>query len=149
MSLQKIILSGCLILDNKDEILLLYRKDHQYYETPGGKVEANECVSLENPTIPELAKAAEREAYEELGPHLKLKKLKFFAKTEFTIPDGRLAVANKFVTKIVSGKPKVNEPKTFSRLDYLPIKELEKFSLSPDLKLLLPMIKSVLSHKSA
>ena len=33
-----LILSGCLVVNENKELLLLYRKDHNHYETPGGKV---------------------------------------------------------------------------------------------------------------
>ena len=58
-----VILSGCLIINEKNEILLLYRNDHKHYETPGGKVEPDECKKPEKPTIEELAKTPERETY--------------------------------------------------------------------------------------
>lgn len=50
----RIILSGCLILNDKEEILLLYRKDHKFYETPGGRVGLNECSNLEDPNLIDL-----------------------------------------------------------------------------------------------
>ena len=126
----RIVLSGCFIIKD-GKILLLYKKIHNHYETPGGKVEDNESIE----------KTAERETYEELGTNIRLDKLTYFGKTEFEIPDGRLAVAHKFITKIISGEPKLNEPEVFSKFDYLPINELEKYKISPDLKLLLPKIK--------
>ena len=62
-------------------------------------------------------------------------------KVEFDIPDGRHGIANKFLTRIISGEPRVNEPRIFSRFDYLPIGDLEKYQLSPDLKLLIQKLK--------
>ena len=88
-----------------------------------------------------MAKTAEREAYEELGNGIKLKNLKYFGNVEFTIPDGRLAIANKFLTEIITGNPKNNEEDIFSKIEYLPIQTLERYPLSPDLKLLLPKLK--------
>ena len=140
----KIILSGCLIVNEKSEILLLYRKDHKHYETPGGKIISEECSNPENPSIEDLAKTAERELYEELGDNIKVEELKYFGKVEFKIPVGRIAIANKFLTSIESGKPRINEPKIFSKLEYLPIKNLEHYPISPDLKLLLPKLKKYL-----
>lgn len=137
----KIILSACLVINEKKEILLLFRKDHKHYETPGGKVHLEECSNPRNPTIDDLAKTAERELYEELGDDIKVDKLKYLGKVEFTTPDGRLAIANKFLTRILYGKPRINEPEQFSKLDYLPIEKLEKYSISPDLKLFLPKLK--------
>ena len=139
----RLVLSGCLIINNNKEILLLFREKHKHYETPGGKVSLEECSNPENPAISDLAKTAERETYEELGDNIKLQKLKYFGKVEFTIPDGRLAVANKFITKIISGEPQLKEPELFSKFDYLPINKLEKYKISPDLKLLLPKLKKI------
>ncbi|MBI2670636.1 NUDIX hydrolase [Candidatus Woesearchaeota archaeon] len=133
----RIILSGCLVLNDNNEILLLYRKDHQHYETPGGKIDLKDCSNPENPTLEELAKAAEREIYEELGNKIRIKKLEYFMAVEFKTPGGRDAIAHKFITKILSGKPIINEPYLFSRIDYLPINSLNFYPISPDLGLLL------------
>lgn len=135
------ILSGCLIINNDGEVLLLYRKDHHHYETPGGKVNTKECKDPNNPSKEELAETAERELHEELGDDIRVSKLEYFGSVEFLVPDGRKAVANKFVTNILSGKPKVNEPDVFEKFDFLPVKRLEDYPISPDLKLLLPKLK--------
>lgn len=139
----KLILSGCLIVNDKRELLLLFRKDHKHYETPGGKINFEDCFNSENPTISDLAKTAERELHEELGDNIKVNTLKYFDKVEFNIPDGRSAIAHKFLTKIISGKPKITEPEIFTKFDYLPLDSLEKYPISPDLKLLLPKLKKI------
>ncbi len=136
-----IILSGCLIVNSNQEILLLYHNDHHHYETPGGKIKPEECADLGKPTVEELAKAAEREAHEELGEGIKLGRLAYFGSVKFNLPDGRAAVAHKFVTRIISGTPTVNEPEQFSRIDYLPIARLEEYPISPDLRRLLPRLR--------
>lgn len=138
----RIILSGCFIVNDKKEVLLLYREDHKHYETPGGKVRLSECSNQENPTIEDLSKTAEREVYEELGDDIKLTELSYFGKVEFIIPDGRKSIANKFLTRIVSGTPRLNEPDKFSKMDYLSVKRLEEYPISPDLKLFLDELKS-------
>lgn len=143
MPQNRLILSGCLVINDKREVLLLYRINHQHYETPGGKINPEECSDPKNPTIEDLAKTAERELHEELGDDIGVEKLEYFGNIEFTIPDGRAAVAHKFTTRITSGTPRITEPDTFSRLDYLPIARLEQYSISPDLKLLLPRIKEL------
>ena len=88
----RLILSGCLVINDKMEVLLLHRKDHNYYETPGGKVELSECSNPDNPTIDDLSKTAKRELLEELGFDIKINKLKYFGSVEFTIPDELLKV---------------------------------------------------------
>lgn len=119
----------------------MYRKDHNHFETPGGKVKTSECANPLNPTINELSKAARRELFEELGENIQISKLEYFGCVEFKIPDGRLAVANKFITQIISGKPVINEPDLFSELEYIPIKDLDKYPVSKDLKLFLSRLK--------
>ena len=128
-------------MDDKKRILLLYRKDHKHYETPGGKVDFEDCEDFNNIGVNDLARTAKRELHEELGLEFETEPLVYFDSVEFKIPDGRLAVANKFITQIKSGIPKVNEPETFEKFEYLEISKLENYNLSPDLKLLLPKIK--------
>ncbi len=136
-----VILSGCLVYNNKKEILLLYRKDHGHYETPGGKIGAEDCKDIKNPTTAELSKTAVRELFEELGNELVFEDLTYFGKINFIIPGGRKGIAHKFATKVLNGKPRINEPEKFSKMDWLPIKELEKYPLSPDLILLISRLK--------
>jgi len=130
-----LILSGCLVVDNKNEnILLLMRKDHRFYETPGGKMKEGET----------LEETALRELKEEVGGITKIKSVEYFGNIKFTVPDGREAVANKFIVKIPSSSMsavKVNEPDNFMSADWLPVKDLDKYPLSPDLKVLAPEIK--------
>jgi len=144
---EKVVLSGCIILNNKNEILLLYRKDHGYYETPGGKIKPEECDDVEKPSVEELRNAAERELHEELGDDIVVLPLEYFGALNFIIPDGRKAVANKFVTSILKGKPRINEPETFSKLSYSPIETLEDQAISPDLKLFIPKLKEYIRTK--
>ncbi|MGV8169448.1 MAG: NUDIX hydrolase [Candidatus Nanoarchaeia archaeon] len=143
----KLLLSGCLVVNENNEVLLLFRKDHQHYETPGGKVKVEECRNPENPSLEELQTAAVRELHEEIGSDLEITPPAYFGSIEFLTPDKRLAVAHKFLTRIVSGTPRVMEKETFSKLDYLPLDRLEQYPVSPDLKLLLSKIKkTLLSH---
>ncbi len=128
--MQRIILSGCLIINERKELLLLFRDKHNHYETPGGKVEDKDCQG--NCELDDLENTALRELKEEIGD-VKVEFIEYFGKVEFEIPDGRLAIANKFIVKI-SGTPKIME-KHFSKLDWLPILKLQDYPLSPDLKL--------------
>ena len=137
----RLIMAGCLIINDKNEILLLFRSDHKFYETPGGKIRQEEVSDPNSPTIPEIIKSAQRELYEELGDNIEIKKPEYFGKVKLTIPDGRPAIEHKVVVKILSGTPRINEQEQFSRLDWLPIDKLEKYPLSPDLRLLASKIK--------
>lgn len=144
----KLILSGCLITNEKKEILLLFKKNHQHYETPGGKIEPFECRDPQHPTIDELRKTAERETFEELGNSLELTPFTYFGKVNFTIPDGREAIAHKFLTSIVSGNARVAEPEVFSKLEWLPLGTLDSYPVSPDLKLLAETLKELANGTS-
>lgn len=143
MAERRIILSGNLIINDTNELLLLYRKDHQHYETPGGKVEAYECVDYARPTIPELEETARRELKEELGNAVVIQSMAYFDHVAFVIPDGRLAIAHKFLVRI-AGTPIIAEPDVFEKYSYITLGDLEKEKISPDLKLLLPKLKEKL-----
>ncbi|MFH1636957.1 MAG: NUDIX hydrolase [Candidatus Woesearchaeota archaeon] len=139
----RLVMSGCLVLNDRNEVLLLYRKKHNHYETPGGKVHPKDCSNPLESSKEELAKTAEREFYEEIGG-VKIGELKYFGNTDFTIPDGRLGVAHKFVTRLIEGEPRIKEPELFEWFDWLQLEKLEKFQLSPDLKILLPKLKKLI-----
>ncbi len=138
---KRLVLSGNLIVNERKEILLLFRVKHGHWETPGGKVEPEEVRDWDSPRVEELRKTAQRELSEELGKEVKASVEDYFGNIEFIIPDGRKAVVHKFVTRIVAGFPVLSEPENFSKMEYLPIEELENYPLSPDLKILLPEIK--------
>ena len=125
----ELILSRNIIINNSKEIYLLFRKKHNHYETPGGKVENDE----------DLKETARRELIEEVKG-IEIVSMEYFGKALFTIPDVRKALAYKFITKI-KGKPVPNE-KIFDvkKSKWLPFQELEKENISPDLKLFLPKL---------
>lgn len=130
----RLVLVSCMVINSNKEILLLYKKKHGFYETPGGKVE-NE--SLEN--------AALRELHEELGDNIKTGPLKIFIdKHNFTIPDGRKAEVTKFTCNYISGEIKLMEPEVFDHFKWIPIKDLEKYKISPDLQQLTERMKKEL-----
>lgn len=144
--MEKLILSGCILLNGNNEIILLHRIKHDHYETPGGKIDPEECIDFKNPTIEELKKAALRELSEEISNTIEIEKPIYLDKIEFTIPDGRESIAHKFLVKIKYGIPKVNSNETdiFDHCKSIPINELVNYKLSPDLKLFLPELKNIL-----
>lgn len=139
----KLVLSGCLVVNGQDEVLLLYKTEHNHYETPGGKVEAEECANPSEPTLEDLAHTAERETHEELGEDLHLSELVYFGAAEFIIPGGQRGIAHKFLTRILLGQPSIREPEKFLKLEYLPLKDLENYPLSPDLQQLAPRLRTL------
>ena len=132
-------LSGLLIYDDKGKLLLLHRKDHDHYETPGGKVDKTDCKDPEKPTETDFRNTAIREAFEELGQEFIFEEPEYVKGIQFVKPNGKDAIAHKFKTRILFGKPKVNEPKTFDAIRWFGKDELKKeeSNLSPDLKLFL------------
>ncbi len=140
----KIILCSSLIVNN-DKILLLFRNDHKFYETPGGKLDSEDCKDLENIGLDDYKTAAIRELIEELGDKFLFEEPELFCQTEFQIPDGRTAIVYKFLTKIIAGKPEVKEPKLFDRMEWIEIAKLKEYDLSPDLNILADEIIEKLS----
>ena len=125
--MKKTLSAGGIVLNDKGQVLLIHQVEGDAWCFPKGHVEEGE----------DLLRAAEREVYEELGSDISLAPLEYFGSVEFTVPDGRIAVANKFLTKILSGEPQLAEPEVFDRFDYISIIDLENKNISSDLKLFL------------
>lgn len=114
--MQKVISSRALVLNSKDELLLVTHNEISYWYTPGGKWEDNET----------LIECAERETFEETGLKVKLEKLVyvderindnkdgekrhylasfFFGKTDLELPEkwydsgGSLETIAKFISQ--------------------------------------------------
>ena len=136
-----ILLSGNLVVNNKKEIYLLYRKDHHFYETPGGKVKSEECKSLEKPSIPELEVAARRELLEEVSGIIKIVSMQYFAVAHFHVPDGREAFAHKFITKVEGNLSPREDNFDSKKSGWIKIEKLSEYPISSDLKMLLSKIK--------
>ena len=136
-----LLLSG-MIVNDKKEILLLYRKDHHHFETPGGKLEQTDCKNPEKITLDDFVRAVKREVAEELG-NIVIEEPKLSLSTEFKIPDGRPAIVYKFLTKLVSGKPEIQEKELFSRFEWIPIKNIKEFPVAPDLKILAEKLRHI------
>ncbi|RJQ36588.1 NUDIX hydrolase [Candidatus Microgenomates bacterium] len=129
--MDKIILAGCVILQNKS-VLLLKRKKTGWLELPGGKVEENETP--EN--------AAKRELKEELGVDVEI--LKKIGKEEFN-ENGKAYEYIWFLAKIINEQNlKVLEKDTFESFEYLPLNKLSSTKLSPNMQ----NLKNFLIHAS-
>lgn len=115
--MDKIILSGCVIIED-GKLLLLYKDNDDYYEFPGGKVEEDESIDG----------AALRETMEEIG--CKVKILKHLTAIEFE-KNGKTYLSHKFLAKIESGMPYADGIE-HSDILWLPIKEYKKYNLAPN-----------------
>ena len=140
--MSNLVLSGNLIINDNKEVFLLFRKKHGFYETPGGKVKPEECQNPKHPTKQELQTTAQRELLEEVSGVEEITFMEYFDQVEFQIPDGREAIAHKFITKIKGDLSPKEDLFDKNKSKYLPLDGLEKFPLSPDLKLLLPKLKN-------
>ncbi len=138
---ERLILVSALIISPKKELLLLHKIKHAQWEPPGGKVEESDCIDPKNPTLEDFGRAVKREVFEEIGDQITLDPLKYFGSAEGKTPSGRPALFHKFVSSITSGRPFIAEPHAFDALTYIPIKELEKHHLSPDLPLFLKQLR--------
>ncbi len=136
--MEKLILVSCMLINEKKEILLLFKKKGGYYETPGGKVKGS------NSTLEDLKRATLRETEEEVGTDIEVGELEIFSEMEFPIPDGRQAKLTKFLAKSFSGEPELMEPEIFDHFKWIPIKDIENYPISPDLKELTPKLKQLL-----
>jgi len=110
----KLLLSGCVIENEDGKILLLHRNtpQRQQWETPGGKVEADE----------DGKSAAIREVIEELGVEVKI--INEIGRKDF-IEDGHEMGYIWYKAEIKSGTPKPMEQK-HDKVEYFSWEELKE-----------------------
>lgn len=114
-------LAGCIILSN-NAILLLYRKKTGWYELPGGKIEEGESVE----------EAALRELKEELCVDVDI--IHNLGTKDFE-ENGFIMTYIWFLAKLKSGQiPSIGEPDKYDHFRYIPINELQKNALSPNMQ---------------
>ncbi len=109
-------LSRCGVV-KKGKILLLYRKKHEEWVFPGGKLDVNE--SKENTAI--------RETKEETGCDVKIKK--FVCSEEFSF--GPKNFKQYIFLVEMKGTPKIMEPEEFSEIMWINIEDYKKYPVSP------------------
>lgn len=124
-------LAGCILQNERGEILLLHRitPGRVQWELPGGKINDGEAP----------AEAARREVFEELG--ITLTGLERFGEESFT-EDGYEFYYHWFTAEIADGIPQPLEDK-FDDARYIPLDELDSLPLSANLHQLLPHLVSV------
>ena len=114
-------LCGCAIINEKEELLLLWKYKQQHYEFPGGKIEPGE--SRED--------AARREAREELGVEVEL--LDYAGAETFHL-QGNDYRSHKYLARITVGTHHVVEKDKFDHLRWIPIKEYANYIVAPNVK---------------
>ncbi len=137
-----LLLAGVLLVNDHNELCLLFRKDKGYYVTPGGNVTQQDHPGLETPSFESFKKTAERELAEKLGTSFVRSELVYFGAVDFTVPGGQRALMTQFLCKFEEGTPTILEQETFDHFQFIPIDTLSDYSLSPDLKLLSPRLTS-------
>ncbi len=120
-------LAGNVVI-REGKILLLYRKDEQHWEVPGGKVKEDE-----SPT-----EAAKREAREEIGAEVELEKPFFSGEFHYS---GEIFLWHAYMTELKSN-PELNEGK-FSKMEWFEGSELDEIELAPNLRMVLPALRRI------
>lgn len=121
--MEKIILSGSVIIED-NKLLLIYKKKHNHYEFPGGKVEENETIE----------QTAIRETKEEIGCNIEI--IKYIGYNDFLIENKNFR-SHKFLAKIKNNeKPKIMEEDKFKDILWLNIDEYKEgkinYKLAPN-----------------
>lgn len=99
-------------------------------------MEPEDCEDIENVTKEDLRKACEREMVEELGKNFEYGPLEFFDKVDFELYDETLMTKYFFVTKFLSGTPKIIEPDKFSKMEWIDVNDLNREDMCPDVKII-------------
>ena len=113
---------GCLILNEKEEVLLMkragaVRNEAGYWSKPGGAIEFGEKAE----------EAMIREIKEELGVQIKI--IGILPPTDHIITEGKDKqhwLALNFLAKIIAGQPKNLEPHKCDRIAWFPLDRLPK-----------------------
>lgn len=120
---KKIVLAGCIILDNKNRVLLIHRNttNRVQWETPGGKIDEGE----------DPEQTAQREIEEEIGVSVEI--IRELGRKEFE-EDQYTMEYIWFLAKVQRGIPKIVEKDKYDGIKYFQWKELEhmKLMLSPN-----------------
>ena len=111
---------GCLILNDKNEVLLMkrsgtVRNESGWWSKPGGGIDFGETVE----------ESMIREMKEELGIEVEI--IGYLPHTNhFTKDKKQHWVALNFVAKIISGVPKIMEPHKCSEIAWFPMNKMPK-----------------------
>lgn len=144
-----LVLAGNIIYNRTDAgIYLLWRRDSQHYETPGGKVTCEDCgtqVMLSHAIDLEMLEQTARRELSEEVEGIEVKHMTYFGFADAQTSDGRSIRAHKFLTRI-TGEPVVRETERFctERSGYIPLSLLPTKPLSPDLPLFLNRLEKKL-----
>ncbi len=127
----KVLLAGCVVVDEYERILLLHRStdEQTQWELPGGKIEEGELP----------AEAAIREMYEELGVRVQL--TAELGSAEFEDDETEYHYTW-FQAIVIGGEPSIQEPQKFDDLDYVEFDDLASLALSSNMEILFEKLVS-------
>lgn len=115
-------LAGCVIINKNEELLVLWKKKHEHYEFPGGKVEEGEIIE----------QAATRECKEELGVDVTI--VRYLEYENFTIQNKQYQ-SHLHLGEIQNNQtPKVHEPDKFEKIFWLPMREYKNYVCAPNVR---------------
>jgi len=121
-----------LILNNKNQILLLKRNNKNYWERPGGKIEYGENIFS----------ALKREILEETGIQIKtINKLNnpIYINEEINYKEHWIGL--QYVVQYKSGKAKIMEPEIYEDIKWFDINKLPK--IHPTSKKVIKLYKDI------
>lgn len=124
---EKLQLAGCVIL-HEQKILVIHRIKKDWWELPGGKIEADEDARV----------AAVRELKEEILCDVEI--VKKLGEMDFMENDFVMGY-EWFLARIASGKPSIGEPEKYDGCEYKSILELRASTVSPNMLNLLDAIE--------
>jgi|SRR3989344_49045 len=125
------IVAGCIIISDKKEILLL-RRTSGIYDIPSEKADSVAFKDPKNPDLVALQKVALIGVFENLGNDIRLDQMFFFRNSEW-VEDGKKINSYKFITRIISGSPMLNNPTLYEGISWISSERLSSLRLSPDL----------------
>ena len=121
-----------MILNNKNQVLLIKKQGKDYWERPGGKVEYGEKV----------ISALKREILEETGIQISVKK---FMEINEPITSKGHWIGFHYLANYKKGKPRILEPNKHSDVRWFGMNKLPK--LSPVSEVIIKRYKDALKHK--
>ncbi|MSR86060.1 NUDIX hydrolase [Candidatus Woesearchaeota archaeon] len=111
-------IAGCIIIE-KNKVLLIRKKSNNWFEIPGGTIEAHETPQ----------QTAIREMKEETCCDVEI--LSLYQEQEFE-HKGKLYHGTWFLGKISSKpEPKIGEPQEYSEIAFIPLEQLSEMAISP------------------
>lgn len=116
------IVDGIIIKNNK--LLLLKKHSKDYYEFPGGKVKKGESIT----------QCLQRELKEEIG----IEPTQYKGLKEIYLEfENKKITDHGFLIEEYTGEPKITEEKTFEKIIWISLKDIDTLKTAPNVKQIL------------